>query len=196
MSRTVLLRGMALTGILLALGCSPQTPNGTEPGPGKRVYDRALDEPVAAPITMCEAGAADCYPCTGAKLGLQVNGGKDVVATCHLRSADGRSCRNGSSTVTWSLEPFDGWSELGPLRLEIEGKGAGRSPEAFGAQGLPSSAVLTAERNRKQSRFPERLDLPQGGETDWHYNIRVFTVRSGELYACADPIIIIKDPPV
>jgi hypothetical protein len=199
MSRTVLLRGILLSLVVVALACAQRPPEGGQTGAGgggKRTYDPAIDEPVAAGIAVCEPGTVGCAPCEGVKMGLLVNGGKDVEATCHVRSADGRGCRNGSSTVTWTLEPFAAWSELGPLRLEIEGKGAGRSPEAFGAQGHPTSAVLTAERNRKQSRFPEQLDLPPGGETDWHYDVRLFSLRSGEIYACSDPIIIIKDPPI
>lgn len=180
---------------LFACAQRPPAENGKPPddGAGSR-YDAARDEPVRAAVTLCQQDAAGCTPCEGVKLGLTVNDGEPVVASCHVRSADDRGCRNGSSTVTWTLEPFDAWADLGPLRLEIEAKGQGRSPEAYGAAGHPTSAVLTAEHNRMQSRFPERLELPPGGETDWYYDVRLYQVRTGEIYACSDPILIIKDP--
>jgi hypothetical protein len=185
---------LVLAPALLACSQRPQEDGAKPPEGGTRVYDAAIDEPVVAAVTMCQQGAEGCAPCEGAKLGLIVHGGAPVEASCHVRSSGGRGCRNGSSTVTWRLERFDAWPDLGPLRLEIEAKGQGRSPEAFGAAGHPFSAVLTAERNRLQSRFPESLDLPPGGETDWYYDIRLYQVRTGEIYACSDPILIIKDP--
>jgi hypothetical protein len=195
----VLVCGVALP-LLAAIACAQRpAEQGGQQGerePTVREFDRAIDEPVGAAVTLCQQDAEGCAPCEGVKLGLIVQGGEPVEASCHVRSADGRGCRNGSSTVAWTLEPFDAWRELGPLRLEIEAKGRGRSPEAYGAPGHPFSAVLTPEHNRLQSRFPERLDLPQGGETDWYYDVRLYRVATGEVYACSDPILIIKDPPI
>jgi hypothetical protein len=56
--------------------------------------------------------------------------------------------------------------------------------------------VLTATHNRMQSRFPDSIDLAEGpgNQTDWYYDVRLFRVTTGEIYACSDPIVIIKDP--